>query len=47
MDDLLSESELAEIEQRLAQVLVAAPPWVAFLETRSGTGGESFVDNEM
>ncbi|WP_116071351.1 hypothetical protein [Asanoa ferruginea] len=56
MTQPLSEEDLAGIEHRLHQVLtVAPPPWSCGLETRAGTGGESFVqflgdpdvDNEM
>ena len=52
----MSETELDEIERRLAGAFrVAPPPWAESLETRWGTGGESFVqflgnpdvDNEM
>jgi hypothetical protein len=56
VNNSLSDAALAEIDQRLVQVLsVAPPPWWAWLETRSTIGGESFVqfrgdpdiDNEM
>jgi hypothetical protein len=56
MTDPLPDEVMAEIECRLSQVLsVAPPPWREYLETRTATGGESFVqfggdpgvDNEM
>ncbi|WP_439681088.1 hypothetical protein [Embleya sp. MST-111070] len=38
---MLSDDELAAIERRAA---AAAPgPWLAWLETRGGIGGESFI----
>jgi hypothetical protein len=56
VDEPLPETVLVDIEQRLDGALSVAPaPWSAGLETREGTGGESFVqflgdpdvDNEM
>ncbi len=44
MPDELSDADISAIEERLAAaVAVAPPPWEAFLETRSATGGASFV----
>jgi len=45
MTEGITEAELAEIEQRVAEALAVAPaPWTSFLETRhGGIGGESFV----
>src|SRR5581483_2056079 len=56
MPDVLSDAELAAIEQRVNEAQrVGPPPWNAELETRHGTGEGSFVqfggaadeDNEM
>jgi hypothetical protein len=44
MSEGIEEAELAEIEQRAARAFAIAPtPWVAWLETRGGLGGESFI----
>jgi len=44
MTDGVEEAELVEIEQRAVRAFaVAPPPWVAWLETRGGLGGESFI----
>lgn len=40
-EEALTDADLAAIEQRCAQ---ATPgPWLAWLETRHGTGGGSFI----
>jgi hypothetical protein len=44
MTDGIEETELVEIEQRAVRAFAVAPqPWVAWLETRGGLGGESFI----
>ncbi|GAA0942801.1 hypothetical protein [Virgisporangium aurantiacum] len=56
MSESLSDADIAAIEERAVKALDVAPaPWTTWLETRGGTGGESFVrlggdpdsDNEM
>jgi hypothetical protein len=56
MPDPLTDADLAAIEERVNEAQrVGPPPWNAWLETRHGTGGGSFVqfggaadeDNEM
>jgi hypothetical protein len=44
MSEGIEEAELVEIEQRAARAFAVAPaPWVAWLETHGGLGGESFI----
>jgi hypothetical protein len=44
MSEGIEEDELVEIEQRAARAFAIAPtPWIAWLETRGGLGGESFI----
>jgi hypothetical protein len=44
MSEGIEEAELVEIEQRAARAFAVAPtPWVAWLETSGGLGGESFI----
>jgi hypothetical protein len=44
MSEGIEEAELVEIEQRAARAFAIAPtPWVVWLETRGGLGGESFI----
>jgi hypothetical protein len=44
MSDGIEEADLAEMEQRAAPAFaIATAPWVAWLETRGGLGGESFI----
>jgi len=44
MSEGIEEAELVEIEQRAGRAFSVAPaPWVAWLETRGGLGGESFI----
>ena len=44
MSEGIEEVELVEIERRAARAFAVAPtPWVAWLETSGGLGGESFI----
>jgi hypothetical protein len=44
MSEGIEEAELADMEQRAKGAFAVAPtPWVAWLETRGGLGGESFI----